>query len=427
MRKLLLFVPLFLALSCYKEENPLTSQQCDDVHHVTIDAALAQLDAFLSEYDAATKTSGPSRHYTQKSVVEVKASNLSGQTKSLLDEDRDLVYIVNFDDDKGAAVLSADDRTGDIVLAVMEKGSLSVNDFAVADEMMHSSASAEADDQDDFLLDMGESTVPALLLSNVMSCIAVDASPELSSTKALSSEQKYGPYTVTKWCQSQVNGINVFNRFTPNNDPAGCVVIAVAQILVNTKNITYTGMGGTVCYRDSLLTVAHYQTPNDPGTDNAQIQAAAFAHELGCSSLFCNVTYHHDGTTGYASGAKRTLEAFLYTNVTKTLSFNSSNRATADHQLQVDHHPVYLGGCHSGSVYGHAWLLDGVWGSYYHINWGWNGAYDGYFTKGTFDPQSLLPYDSEHRDSVDEHCSGRYSSDTIEPYTWTYRMVTYSL
>ena len=45
-------------------------------------------------------------------------------------------------------------------------------------------------------------------------------------------------------------------------------------------------------------------------------------------------------------------------------------------------HPVILGGTYYSSGWGgHAFVCDGYQAStgYYHINWGWNGSYDGYF------------------------------------------------
>jgi hypothetical protein len=73
-------------------------------------------------------------------------------------------------------------------------------------------------------------------------------------------------------------------------------------------------------------------------------------------------------------------------------------------------------------AYGHAWVLDGEWDPYYHINWGWNGALDGYFPKGLMDTTQRQLAD----DIIDSHTQN-IPSGAYYWFSWNYRMVTYSL
>ena len=422
----LLILGVTIIGGCAKSDTTdICINQSND-HHISLEQALEHLDSFLSEMDM-TKGVEHARSYSLSDITTISASDLSLETKSDSSdgyEGSNLLYIVNFTDEQGTAVLSADDRTDDVVLCVTDSGSLCKEDFESAYEELSRTNPSRGEEDIDFKSDMGTTVFPAIILSKVLSSVSSEETDSKEiKVKSLSDETKYGPYCVTKWTQSEINGTQIFNRFTPDNNYAGCVVIAVAQIIVNTKNIVFHSSDGTTCYRDTMLTVAHYSSPLEIGTDNAQVQVGRFVRDLGVSPLFCNVTYHSDGTTGNAAGAKRTLEAFGYQNVEKRTGFGSKNQTRATNQIRQGR-PVYLGGCHSWSLSGHAWVLDGEWGNYYHVNWGWQGMYDGYFAKGVFDPQGgRSGIDSE----VDDETSSYYTNETIKPYTWTYRMVTYSL
>ena len=54
----------------------------------------------------------------------------------------------------------------------------------------------------------------------------------------------------------------------------------------------------------------------------------------------------------------------------------------------VNGRPVYMSSTSSG---GHSFVIDGydAESGKYHVNWGWGGDYDGYFTIGAFNPSNL--------------------------------------
>ena len=70
-------------------------------------------------------------------------------------------------------------------------------------------------------------------------------------------------------------------------------------------------------------------------------------------------------------------------------------------------------------IKGHAWVIDGIFNHYYHINWGWRGQSDGYYKIGIFD--------TEERALISEE----YDSGEIRPeprnYNWILKVLTYSL
>jgi hypothetical protein len=94
--------------------------------------------------------------------------------------------------------------------------------------------------------------------------------------------------------------------------------------------------------------------------------------------------------------------------------------------------PVYIDG--NGGGEGHAWVIDGLFirnkinhgtgitvstEKLFHINWGWNSVFDGYFNQGVFDTTKQVAIDNE----IDSGSKGTENSY----FTWNYRTIMYSL
>lgn len=432
MKKLILiFISLFYLLACEENKIPFIDKEIKanvSDYHIPLDEALNHLDSFLNEMNMTTKSSGVLRSYSDDSIETISKTDIFAETKSDAFnnlEMEDLMYIVNFDDNKGTAILSADERTEDIILCVTESGSLSLADFMEAYNFMLSE-NAEmigCDNEDDFTKDLGDLTVPSILLSSIINDIQnYNGQQTKPLTKSLSDAQKYGPWLTTKWCQDILieKTEPLFNKYTPHNYPAGCVVIAVAQILLNTSNFTFTCSDGHVCKSDTMLTVATNSNPDYEGTDEAKAQVGKFVYELGESNVLCDVSYAADGSSSNANKAARTFEAFLMLNVDKKSGFNDKDETNITNMIRAGK-PVYMSGLKKGEINGHAWVVDGEWGDYYHINWGWNGLYDGYFAKGTFKPQNRENY----KDDVDRNTYYYYATNSLSSYTWSYKYITY--
>lgn len=201
-----------------------------------------------------------------------------------------------------------------------------------------------------------------------------------------------GPLLQTKW-QQRVG----FNEFTPNNYPAGCVAVAMGQIMkYNQYPTRYSWSQMDNTYATSIT--------------------AQFLAEIGA-----NVGMDY-GADGSESNIDKALAAFKnnygYTNAVKR---DHSTREVL--QELNEGRPVYMRGYDSsgflGVVHkGHAWVCDGYYStetydkivvailqdcyggsestemtylfdnsmplkSYsfgLHMNWGWGGEHDGYYT-----------------------------------------------
>lgn len=95
-------------------------------HSITIDQAISALDAFLESETIETKTSNNKRRI--KSITTIKAQNILSRNSSSnnsLFVNTNLMYLVNFDDNRGFAFLAADDRISDRIIAITDQGHLS--------------------------------------------------------------------------------------------------------------------------------------------------------------------------------------------------------------------------------------------------------------------------------------------------------------
>lgn len=398
--------------SCQKIENKETVKSKENTA-IPLEDAIKNLKSFLTQRDGITK----SKTISFEDIQVLNAKDLPIKTKAEMSALPDtLLYLINFSDSSGFAVLAADTRLCGNIFCVTEEGNISSDDFIIASH---------------YLLGYNEeySNEQVIPTSIILSSVINSLNPESlvpADTSGLpdyggGNYHKYGPFVKTKWSQRRINGERIFNTFTPNNAPAGCVVIATAQILLanNSFNVFYSE-AGIPCYRDTLKKVANYQTPNYGGSVTAKYQAGVFAYSLGRPN-HCNITYGEDedsGSSGYATGAKRTFQNFGYSNVSIHMGFGSSNQTKATTLIRSGK-PAYLDACREGVTEGHAWVLDGEWGNYYHINWGWNGKSDGYYTKGVFNTTSRRTHDYTYDD-------GSVNPDP-KNYTWDYRLITYSL
>ena len=85
---------------------------------MTVEQATESLLAFMSELD------GETRSMKKREITEVFTLGGFNETRAIgSSEDTPLVYLFNFADDRGYALMSGDTRVGD-VLAFVEKGNL---------------------------------------------------------------------------------------------------------------------------------------------------------------------------------------------------------------------------------------------------------------------------------------------------------------
>ncbi len=391
---------------------------------IPVEEALSSLDRLMGDLYGETKS------YDRSYSVEVFGGTPTKSSGFALPDTT--LYIVDLE--SGYAVLSAQRKIQTDVFCITDSGSITADDIrnAILQYEETGITTKSSEDEDDYFEDMGRNTVPSIIAASVMNQFYYGAEPEYDVSETKANTYSGIPNTLamlkTKWHQG-----SPFNDFRTDGSPAGCVAIATAQIIeFNALNHGYTHFiidSNKSFNWSELFTVCHSSNRYYSGTTSAQQEASGFLYYVGLSKN-CKISYHSDGSGGYADGAKRAFKNMGYKSVKKYLGFENADKNRAISQL-TSGFPMYMDG--SGPGGGHAWVLDGIYvrkvygetGNYlrtenlFHINWGWRGMDDGYYTQGVFDT-------SQRQDTRSGIDPGTVSSPSSK-YTWNYRTITYSL
>lgn len=416
----------FILMSCSKQsivEHTGSNGQGISTS-IKLEDALTSLDKLLVELkETTTKSSLPSYSTSDISVVGMPSFPKTKGIVSGVDVPDTLLYIVNFNDSEGFAVLAGDTRLGIPVYCITEKGSISSEDFSQAYDYINSSLAVTKTDtvDDGSFVDLGPTFVPTLLLSSMLADLKYGLPKEDLETKATSSVITFGTVLLnSKWHQkTPFNELLPFKSNSTEHCPAGCVAIACAQIMNYCRRPANPVFEEVSCSWDAISTVAPYDDLlSEHATNAAKFQTAKFLKHIGGYD-YCRISYGEQ-SGGYADGAKRTLSKYGYLNVSKYLGFGAINQSKASAMLR-DGKPVYLDGSDYHNGGGHAWVIDGEWNGHFHCNWGWNGDWDGYYAKHNYFPISGRAC----RDSKDSGDTD--SSVAHHDFDWNFRLITYNL
>ena len=242
----------------------------------------------------------------------------------------------------------------------------------------------------------------------------------LSSGESASATTVVAPMLKTTWNQSPYyNELcpfdNVFQRYTL----AGCGAIAMAQVLKYWNYPTHgTGSHSYVPYTNpqyGTLAADFQNTTYDwasmPDYISSSNQAVAtLIYHCGVS---LDMDYGVSGSNAYhrynnhPSTYLALKDIFGYKSTLNGVSQSSYTATVWATMIKTDldaGRPVLYRG--SGNDGGHLFVCDGYDSNdYYHFNWGWSGAYDGYFTLSALSPGST------------DFSSGQYAIFGIEPKT----------
>lgn len=421
-KRFLFVLSLFALASCQKQEAirpneaPSTESQT-----ISLNDALENLQNLRSELFPETKSS----------LDDILSVEVFGkcQTKSSISSVPDtLLYLVNLKEG-GFAILAGQTKLTSPVFCITDEGALSSNQMEEALNKLDEDLSTKADIEEEEFNDCGEIVVPMMILSSAINQMEMTQN-ELEEYDVQTKADTYrdvtkcGPFLKTKWHQD-----SPFNDFQAKGYPAGCVAIATAQILE--FNRKYDTSNKDQRFNWTLLeTVNNCSNVYNYGTADAQKEASKFLEFVGKKDN-CNIKYKSGGSSGCADGAKRTLKNFKYRNVDKSLGFEKKDKNKVIAQLTKGL-PVYMDGMYKMSS-GHAWVIDGLYvrevldantldhvrtENLFHINWGWQGLSDGYYTQGVFDTSQRVTTES----GVD---TGSMSSR--HQYTWDYRTIVYDV
>lgn len=208
--------------------------------------------------------------------------------------------------------------------------------------------------------------------------------------------QPVGPLLTCKWNQN-----NYYNALCPT-DPdgpggralAGCVATAMGQVMYYYR-YPQTGNGSSTYYHPSYgnLSVNHGNTTykwnemGDLANAKGHLAIAELLYHLGVS---VQMNYGPNASGAYSSNAATALIQRFGYDPSLNLAYKNSHTDVSWSALLRNNldagHPMYYHGYGSG---GHAFNVDGYQNTtHFHFNWGWGGAYDGYFYLTSLNPGS---------------------------------------
>lgn len=210
------------------------------------------------------------------------------------------------------------------------------------------------------------------------------------------------PIVKTRWNQGEpynilcpmqtVNG-QVYRTYT------GCVATALAQVVKTYEYPTqgfdtnsYTWNNQTLSF-DFGNTTFDWANMTDTYNSNSTIEEEdAVAELMYACGIASYMDYGVDGSA--AAGVNAAVGLVNYFGYDPTIKYLMRDHyslpvwSTMIHEELSKGHPIYYDGS-NGSV-GHAFVLDGYRSAdgFFHVNWGWGGSSNGYFSIVTLDPDA---------------------------------------
>lgn len=344
-------------------------------------------------------------------VIDLDATRyciVSPSTRSIDSNINDtLLYVFNFSDNKGFAIISASKRTQPI-LAITESGNY---DFSKPSGIE------------------GFDTFMDLAKEYVIRSYSRD--PEPVDTTEVETYEEYdykynnvGPYIDVQWGQTHPEG-----EFCPNGI-SGCSITAIAQIMSYYEYPSIIDL--TYPNADRIAQLLDWNNMRNHSTGHTVSECASSqinAHKsIGrlCRQLgfLANSTYGNEATGTNESGISTCLQQIGY----RTEGWRAYNADSVKYKLDCSH-PLLAGGFgfYQNDIVGHSWIIDGYNSIEYtiycysqrsdgsprillftygpvteellfHINWGWYGTNNGYFASNVFNTSLVQSPDTPNND-----------------------------
>ncbi|MCW8312534.1 C10 family peptidase [Sphingobacterium sp. InxBP1] len=390
-------IGLTLFASCQKENVSIITNQTEKpaIRSVT-DAKNIALQYYKSSINSKASTKASTEVVPTINDVQVLTSDMLisngltyARTKSSSTGDT-LLYYVNFSDAKGGMILSRNTECQP-VLAIFDEGNFSFQNVLQNTDINLGALS--------FILS-------AVDYNNSPESFSIEQ-PEMPIDDGGGGGGGYVPVTLVdevlpkvrvEWSQSQ----DPFNRYTPNNYPAGCVAVAVAQAFTVTRHVgAFNGINlnynDLIQFRDYSY---KYLFPNQ-----ADI-AGQFVRQIGAA-----VAMDYDAS---GSGAKTSDGVKLFSNF--GLMNVNTNKANIRNTLKNYSNGIIIISSRTKKPFlgiargeGHAYIADGYrlysnGSDLIHVNYGWGpgaGNLNGYYLTVlssphfTADAPSTFPHDWE--------------------------------
>lgn len=211
-----------------------------------------------------------------------------------------------------------------------------------------------------------------------------------------------------------------FNNDCPENSAAGCVATAMAIVMQyhewplqgeGSHEYTWYGSDGAVTLGADFSQTS-YDWKNmlfDYGTYTEE-EAKAVSQLIYHAGVSVNMLYGFSASGARLVDVKTALSNYFRYNP-RSFFIEADNYTKEDwlHRLKQEidaERPLLYAGVSDNAQTGHAFVVDGYQGDLLHINWGWNGFYNGFFALGYLTPN----------DGVGGYNSQQTAIVNIEPY-----------
>ena len=219
--------------------------------------------------------------------------------------------------------------------------------------------------------------------------------PRVPRSVRASSAITIEPLLTSKWSQSEPY-YDQCPTYQGDLCVTGCVATAMAQVMYYWKYpeelpalSSYTttslmfevpALPGTHLDWDNMLDVYKRYRP-DADDNYTPEQGAAVATLMRYCGQACYMDYTPSASGALVNNQCAALKSFGYSEEAREIERDNYSREEWDEMLLRDlsaGRPVLYSGSSWDS--GHAFVLDGYSNGKYHVNWGWGGSSDGYFT-----------------------------------------------
>lgn len=182
-----------------------------------------------------------------------------------------------------------------------------------------------------------------------------------------------------------------YNNMCPSKYPTGCTATATAQIMYyyrypekGTGSISYTS--GTSTYStDFSKSTYNWNAMLDKVTNSSSAEAkeavALLMKDIGYGT---QMNYQRSESVGYSYNAGYALSTYF--SYDKSVNF-ALRKMYSDEEWDeliynelAEGRPIVYSGYSQDGNSGHTFVCDGYKDGNYHINFGWDGQYDGYFS-----------------------------------------------
>ncbi len=359
---------LLMLASCSQEsfDAPIQGGNSSSSNYRSLEEGLKDADVLFKKMGMNTR----SQSRKVKSVETLNQSTRSASPESAF-------YIVNYENNEGFALLSADKRL-EPVFAISEEGSMNLSDTIYNKSLAYYIRGIE-----DFAIDF-----PNLNTSPIDTIVSTPKDPVIIIANPLLGDESTGSF------------LSLFHQGSPFNKY--CLTLSGQQAVVGCAPLA----AGTI--------MAYYEWPEKYGNYTFDWKAMKKnKNHDSWARLFSFIGMPQNMNSNYgvsSTGSNKSTYCSTFANFGyKGMGLTDFSFDSVNFELSIGKPLMVRGTDYSKG--GHAWVIDGAkytenaWSVitpkprtyYYHCIWGWGGKDNGYFIfKGTFSVDKLLFKDIQY-------------------------------